>query len=264
MTNQPNGSVPDTARSGSYDIVLDQVSKSYGRELPAVGTTSIRIKEGEFVCLVGPSGCGKTTLLRLVAGLTRPTTGTVTIGGDIVTQPRRDVGIAFQRPVLLPWKRVLDNVALPGRVAGSYDPAARSRAVNLLRMVGLGDYLKSYPGQLSGGMQHRVAICRALSMNPHILLMDEPFAALDAITREEMGIELLRIWESVGITVLFITHSISEAVFLSSRVIVMQTNPGRVVQELDVDLPRPRTLDTLSDSGLAQLSGRIRTLIEQR
>jgi NitT/TauT family transport system ATP-binding protein len=252
------------ADTHSLNIVLDGVSKSYGGDdgFTALSRTDLALPAGQFISLLGPSGCGKTTALRLIAGLTPATTGTVRIGSDVVTQPRRDVGMVFQRPVLLPWRQVIDNVLLPTDVSRRPRKVVRSRANDLLEMVGLTGFEAKYPGQLSGGMQQRVAICRALMLEPQILLMDEPFGALDALTREYMGVELLRIWQQINSTVLFVTHSIPEAVFLSDRVIVMSSRPGRVIADLTIDLPRPRTVEMLSEARLAEFTGQIRGLVE--
>ena len=180
----------------------------------------------EFVCLVGPSGCGKSTLLRLVAGLVAPTGGTVSIGGTAVTEPRDDTGIVFQAPTLLPWASILDNVLFPLDMMGKLDAAGRERARDLLALVGLAGFEGKYPRELSGGMQQRAGICRALVHDPDILLMDEPFGALDALTREELTIELMRIWQERPKTILFVTHSIPEAVLLADRVVVMSAAAG--------------------------------------
>ncbi|HXI79983.1 MAG TPA: ABC transporter ATP-binding protein [Verrucomicrobiae bacterium] len=206
----------------------------------------LEIRKGEFVSLIGPSGCGKSTLLRIVGDLTSPTRGTVTVNGKPADRARRDrdYGIVFQAPVLFDWRTVEDNVKLPLEMLG-YDAARRtSRAREMLELMELGDFLRHHPYQLSGGMQQRVAIARALAIEPAILLMDEPFGALDEMTRERMNSEVLRIWQQTGTTVLFVTHSIPEAVFLSSRVVVMSARPGRITKVIDVDLPRPRTEQT--------------------
>jgi NitT/TauT family transport system ATP-binding protein len=206
----------------------------------------LEIRKGEFVSLIGPSGCGKSTLLRIVGDLTSPTRGTVTVIGKPADRARRDrdYGIVFQAPVLFDWRTVEDNVKLPLEMLG-YDAARRtSRAREMLELMELGDFLRHHPYQLSGGMQQRVAIARALAIEPAILLMDEPFGALDEMTRERMNSEVLRIWQQTGTTVLFVTHSIPEAVFLSSRVVVMSARPGRITKVIDVDLPRPRTEQT--------------------
>ena len=231
-------------------------------EVLALTEVSLDIEQGEFISLVGPSGCGKSTLLRILAGLIPATGGTASVAGRRVTRPRPDVGIVFQSAVLLPWRTVLDNVLLPVDVSRHRSAADRNRANELLELVGLEGFAARYPWQLSGGMQQRVAICRALMMEPALLLMDEPFGALDAITREEMGVELLRIWSGVGATVLFITHSIPEALFLSDRVAVMSSRPGRVVDVVHVPIPRPRSIDVLSTSTLNELASRVRGRIE--
>ncbi len=193
------------------------------------------------MCIVGPSGCGKSTLLRLVAGLIAPTRGTIAIEGRRVDGPREDVGIVFQKPTLLPWASALDNVLMPLRLMGRPTAGPRGRALELLAMVGLAGFEHKLPGELSGGMQQRVAICRALIHDPPILLMDEPFGALDALTREEMTLELLQIWSARRKTIMFVTHSITEAVLLADRVVVMSARPGRIEHVLDVDVPRPRS-----------------------
>jgi NitT/TauT family transport system ATP-binding protein len=206
----------------------------------------LEIRRGEFVSLIGPSGCGKSTLLRLIGDLVAPTAGRVTINDTSAERARgdRDYGIVFQAPVLFDWRSVEDNVKLPLELMG-YDAARRSaRALEMLELVELGEFLHHHPYQLSGGMQQRVAIARALAFEPSILLMDEPFGALDEMTRERMNQEVLRIWERTGITVVFVTHSIPEAVFLSSRVVVMSARPGRITDVVDVDLPRPRDVET--------------------
>ncbi|PMR72103.1 ABC transporter ATP-binding protein [Billgrantia endophytica] len=207
---------------------------------------NLSIARHEFVAVVGPSGCGKSTLLRLLSGLTRPTQGEVRMFGHPVREPGGEVGIVFQKPTLLPWLNVLDNVLFPlrhqGRVVGRQD---RTRARELLDTVGLGDFIASRPDELSGGMQQRVGIARALLLDPEVLIMDEPFSALDALSREQMGFELLRIWGERPKTVLFITHSISEAVLLADRVLVMSPRPASIVDSLDIDLPRPRTPATI-------------------
>jgi NitT/TauT family transport system ATP-binding protein len=204
------------------------------------------VARGEFVSLIGPSGCGKSTLLRIVGDLTSPTRGTVRVNGKPAKQARRDrdYGMVFQAPVLFDWRTVEDNVKLPLEILGYDDARRTARAREMLELVELGDFLRHHPYQLSGGMQQRVAIARALAFEPAILLMDEPFGALEEMTRERMNGEVLRIWQKTGTTVLFVTHSIPEAVFLSSRVVVMSARPGRITKVIDVDLPRPRTDET--------------------
>jgi NitT/TauT family transport system ATP-binding protein len=233
--------------------------KDDGSAVTALDRLSFDIGRHEFVSVLGPSGCGKSTLLRLVAGLVFPTSGRVEIYGDTVTGPRDEVGIVFQRPVLLPWFDVIGNVVFPLRHKyGSVAKADRERAKDLLRLVDLYEFADKQVDELSGGMQQRVAIARALLLDPEILLMDEPFSALDALSRDEMGFELLRIWSNQPKTVCFITHSIPEAVLLSDRIIVMTPRPGSVREVLDVPLSRPRTLETLSDPNFHALANHIR------
>ena len=203
---------------------------------------SLTVRPGEFVCIVGPSGCGKTSLLRVLGGLLPPSAGTVSVAGTALTAPRRDIGFVFQRANLMPWRTVEHNVMLPLEIKGVENGAARSQAAALLDLVGLSGYQRAYPQQLSGGMQQRVVLARALIQDPLLLLMDEPFGALDALTRERMNLELLRIWEETQKTVVFVTHSINEAVFLADRVLVMNPSPGRIVAEITIPLPRPRQL----------------------
>jgi NitT/TauT family transport system ATP-binding protein len=231
-------------------VRLAGVDKTFSRGdqvvTKALEGIDLEIAPGEFVSLIGPSGCGKSTLLRIVGDLTSPSHGTVTVNGKPASQARRDrdYGMVFQAPVLFDWRTVEDNVKLPLEILG-YDAAKRTaRARAMLDLVELGDFLKHHPYQLSGGMQQRVAIARALAFEPSILLMDEPFGALDEMTRERMNSEVLRIWQQTGTTVLFVTHSIPEAVFLSSRVVVMSARPGRITNVIEVDLPRPRTDET--------------------
>jgi len=209
---------------------------------------------------VGPSGCGKSTLLKILAGLLRPTGGSVTLRGIPVTSPRRDIGVVFQNPVLLPWRTVLQNVLLPAQVQGGDLAAATQRGRALLQMVGLGGFEGAYPRELSGGMEQRAAITRALITDPQLLLMDEPFGALDAMTREAMNLELRRIWRESGKTVFFITHSIPEAVFLAERVLILSPRPGRIVEILDVDLPPDRDLDLMGTDRFGNYTRRIRAL----
>ena len=231
------------------------------------------LREGEFLSVLGPSGCGKSTLLKIVAGLLRPSGGRVTLAGREIDGPRRDVGIVFQQPTLLPWQTALDNVLLPVRTLGLDPAAGRERAMALLRLVGLEKFAGHYPGELSGGMQQRVGIARGLVHDPALLLMDEPFAALDAMTREHMMVELQRIWmgtqggESGGArrakSVVFITHSIPEAVFLSDRIVVLSARPGRTIREVEVGLPRPRTLATMGEPRFVEVASELRALFTE-
>ena len=228
-------------------IEIEQLGKVYesrGREsIRALERVDLAIEANEFVTIVGPSGCGKSTLLKMVGGLIPPTSGTIRLAGRQVRAPSRDVGIVFQSAVLMRWRTVLDNVLLAVEILGLDRQAYRERACELLALVGLAGFEQRMPRELSGGMQQRAAICRALVYNPSVLLMDEPFGALDALTREELGLELLRIWDEHQKTVLFVTHSIPEAVLLADRVVVMTPRPGRVADVIRVELPRPRTVD---------------------
>jgi NitT/TauT family transport system ATP-binding protein len=209
----------------------------------ALRGVDLAARPGEFVVLVGESGCGKTTLLRILAGLVAPTQGEVRIDGARVGGPSQEVGVVFQRPVLLPWRTALENVLLPAQVQRLPLADAATEARNLLESMGLGDFLDRFPRHLSGGMQQRVAIARALLLSPSILLMDEPFGALDAITREQMHLDLLNIWTARQPTILFVTHDIAEAVFLADRVVLLSPRPGSVRQLFEVPLPRPRVPD---------------------
>jgi NitT/TauT family transport system ATP-binding protein len=227
----------------------------------ALQDISLAVGEREFVTIVGPSGCGKSTLLKLIAGLLPASAGRIAVGGSVVAAPRTDIGIVFQNPILLPWRTVMENVLLPAEVQGRPMAAARIRARELLAMVGLSEFDDKYPMELSGGMQQRAAISRALVCDPAILLMDEPFGALDAMTREQMNLDLQRIWRDSGKTVVLITHSIPEAVFLGDRVIVMSPRPGRIVRVIDVAMPRPRSLDLMGEPLFGRLTGDIRKLL---
>ncbi|AVJ29321.1 ABC transporter ATP-binding protein [Achromobacter spanius] len=226
--------------------------------IDALRDVDLAVGEGEFVTILGPSGCGKSTLLKLAAGLLTPTRGQVDVGGVPVKGPSRDIGVAFQKPTLLPWRSVLDNVLLPSETAGERGADAERRARELLDLVGLRDFAGNYPNELSGGMQQRVGLARMLQRDPRLLLMDEPFAALDAMTREALTLELQRIWMRDRKSVLFITHSIAEAVMLSDRVLVMSARPGRVVEDFKVDIPRPRTMATLAEPAFTAAADHLR------
>lgn len=231
-------------------------------QLEAIRAVTLNVADGEFVSLLGPSGCGKSTLLMMVAGLTDVTAGEIVINGTPVRGPRREIGVVFQSPVLLPWRTVLQNVMFPVELLKLPEQEYRARALDLLRMAKIDDFLDSLPRQLSGGMRQRAAICRALVHNPSILLMDEPFSALDAITRDEMAIELLRIWQANRKTVVFVTHSIREAVLLSDRVLVMGRRPATIIEEVRVDLPRPRSIAMTEEEGFNRLVRHLRGAIE--
>lgn len=219
-----------------------KIFKTRDGELEALGDVSFDVYPGEFVSIVGPSGCGKTTLLKILAGLLPKSGGTIEVD-QANFDPSREVGFVFQKALLLYWRKILDNVLLPVEILKMDRASMKQRARDLLKLVGLQGFEQSYPKELSGGMQQRVSIARALIHDPKLLLMDEPFGALDAITRERMNLELLRIWEEARKTILFVTHGINEAVFLSDRIIVLSARPSRMVQALDIALPRPRTLE---------------------
>ncbi len=249
------------ASAGPATLDIRNLSLTYKtstREVLAIRNLSLSVQAGEFVSIVGPSGCGKSSLLKIVYGLVAASTGSVTMSGTPVTGPRRDIGMVFQAPVLLPWRTILENVLLPADVLKLDRDAMRTRAHDLLEMVGLKGFEHVYPDELSGGMQQRAGIVRALIHDPKLLLMDEPFAALDALTREQMALELQRIWMSSGKTVLFVTHSISEAVLLSDRIVLMSARPGTLLAEYETPRERPRSFDDLSSPRMAELSKAIR------
>jgi NitT/TauT family transport system ATP-binding protein len=229
----------------------------------ALAGVTFAVQRGAFVVLVGPSGCGKTTLLRLLAGLMLPTAGRVLLDGEPIVAPQRRIGIVFQQANLMPWRSVRDNITLPLELAGSPVEERSERAEKLIEQVGLAGFESAYPAELSGGMAQRVAIARALVSRPDILLMDEPFAALDALTRERLSLDMLRVWAARQQTILMVTHNISEAVLLADEIQVMSARPGRIVARVPVDLPRPRTVDMLYSKELAQLAGQVRATIEQ-
>lgn len=243
-------------------IRVERLCKVYrardGTDVEALRDVSFTVGQGEFVSIVGQSGCGKSTLLKILAGLLPRTSGALAVEGQEVDGPRRDVGIVFQKPLLLEWRRVFDNVLLPIEIFHLDREEYEAKAQRLLRTAGLGEFLKKYPFELSGGMQQRVALCRALVAEPSLLLMDEPFGALDTLTRQKMGFELLRLWEEWKSTVLFVTHDIDEAVMLSDRVLVMSSRPGRILDALEIDLPRPRQIFVKDTPDFIRLSSRIR------
>ena len=243
-------------------IDVEGVTKAYvtrtGDVVQALTEVSLKVKRGEFVSLVGPSGCGKTTLLKILAGLISHTTGSVSIAGVRIHGPQTKTGLVFQAPTLLPWRTILDNVMLPVEIQKLDKAMYRRRAQELLELVGLSGFESKYPTELSGGMQQRAGICRALIHDPEVLLMDEPFGALDAMTREYMNVELLKIWKESGKTVIFVTHSIPEAVFLSDRVVVMSPRPGKIEEVIDDELPRPRALTDMNSEQAGVYVNRIR------
>lgn len=248
-------------------IRLRNVSKTFatksGDGLLALDDVNLSIAESSFVALLGPSGCGKSTLLRMMAGLIDHTTGELQIGGKDLRGPSADVGMVFQHPVLLPWRTVLSNTLLAADLNQVSMAEARNRAEIYLEMAGLKGFEESYPHELSGGMQQRVAITRALVHDPAVLLMDEPFAALDAMTRDHMQVELQGLWARSGKTIVFVTHSIQEAVFLADTIVVLAARPGRVIEEVTVDIPRPRTLDMVNSDEFGAYVKRIRRHFER-
>ena len=252
-------------------IGLDRVGMTYeaaSGPVEALRDISFAVERGELVALVGPSGCGKSTLLRIIAGLRPATAGSVFVAGRTVTRPIAEVGMVFQAPVLLRWRSVLDNVLLPAELAGLDARQYHERAGQLLRLVGLAGFENKLPRELSGGMQQRASLCRALLLDPPLLLMDEPFGALDAMTRDEMNLELLRVWGEGAArdrkTIVFVTHSIPEAVFLADRVVVMTPRPGRVARVCPVALPRPRTVAARASADFGRLSLEIYEILTAR
>ena len=223
---------------------------------------SFAIEAGAFVCIVGPSGCGKSSLLKLLAGLRQPSSGAVIFEGEPLTHPRRRIGVVFQKANLMPWRTVLANIGLPLELNSVPRPEITRRAHDLIDLVGLTGFEHAHPHNLSGGMEQRVAIARALIHRPDVLLLDEPFGALDALTRERMALELLRIWDKYRKTVIMVTHSISEAIFLSDRVLAMTPRPGQLRADIAIDLPRPRALDQTYSTAFGQLAAQIRAAIE--
>src|SRR5512136_928203 len=245
-------------------MAVERLSHVYSTpqgQLEALDGVSFEVAPQEFVCLVGPSGCGKSTLLRLMAGLLQPTQGQISLDGQPLAGPHRQVGIVFQRANLMPWRSVRDNVLLPLELEGVPRDQAVERADALIKLVGLTGFERARPRDLSGGMEQRVAIARALIHDPEILLLDEPFGALDAMTRERMGAELLRIWEASRKTVVMVTHNLQEAVFLADRVIVLSSRPGRVRATFDIPLPRPRDVSVQFTLLFGELAGQVRAAI---
>jgi NitT/TauT family transport system ATP-binding protein len=245
-------------------VRLEDVTKQFGKGgVTALQDVDLEIRPGEFVSLIGPSGCGKSTLLRVVGDLIQPSSGTVEVNGKTAARARvdRDYGIVFQDSVLFEWRTVAKNIGLPLELAGWSRERRRERVTEMLELVELTGFESHHPWQLSGGMQQRVSIARALSFSPALLLMDEPFGALDEMTRERLNLELLRIWEASGSTVIFVTHSISEAVFLSTRIVVMSPRPGRITGIVDVDLAQPRMTRTREEPRFAELIRDVRRLL---
>ncbi|MBA3429698.1 MAG: ABC transporter ATP-binding protein [Actinobacteria bacterium] len=255
------------AQESAAAVTISGLEKTFAKG----GTTALvdielELRPGEFVSLIGPSGCGKSTLLRIIGDLVEPTRGTVHVGGKTAHQARldRDYGMVFQEAVLYDWRTVAKNITLPLELAGWSRARRVERTKEMVDLVELSGFESHHPWQLSGGMQMRVAIARALSFDPKLLLMDEPFGALDEMTRERLNLELLRIWEASRSTVVFVTHSITEAVFLSTRVVVMSPRPGRIAAVVDVDLPQPRTADTREEPRFFELATELRELLRGR
>jgi NitT/TauT family transport system ATP-binding protein len=251
----------------SIGLAADNLIMNYdapgGGTLLALGPISFEISPGQFVCLVGPSGCGKSTLIRVFAGLHRPSRGTATLGGEPVTGPSPRVGLMFQQANLMPWRTVLDNVALPLELAGMPKDQRYETANRLLTMLDLVEFERAYPGELSGGMAQRAALGRVLVQQPDVLLLDEPFGALDALTRERVSADMLRVWAQQRQTVLMVTHDIREAVFLADRVLVLSRRPGRITADIRVSLPRPRTLEQTYEPEFAQTAREVRAAIDE-
>jgi NitT/TauT family transport system ATP-binding protein len=265
------GAAVRSARAGAVESAaakirvrgLNKVFPAEGGSFQALRDVDLDIADGEFVSLLGPSGCGKSTLLRAIAGLEPPSSGAVELDGSPLAGPPEGLGIVFQRDVLLDWRTILDNVLLPIEFAGKRRADYVARARELLALYGLQGFADMHPWQLSGGMRQRAAICRALILDPRLLLMDEPFGALDALTRDELNVELQRLWMTTRKSVLFVTHSIAEAVFLSDRVVVMATRPGRIVEIVAIDLPRPRDLAVRETERFGRYSAHIRGVFER-
>jgi NitT/TauT family transport system ATP-binding protein len=240
---------------------ISRIFTSGARTVHALDGVSFDVQAGNFVSIVGPSGCGKSTLLKIISGLLPASSGVISVNGKRVDEPLKNVGMVFQAPVLLKWRSVLGNILLPVEFAKLDIAGHMEKAHSLIKLVGLEGFGEMYPHQLSGGMQQRVSLCRALVTDPQLLLMDEPFGALDAMTRDELDLELLKLWEEKKKTVLFVTHSIQEAVFLSDHVFVISARPGRLLEKLSIDLPRPRTMEMMSGAKFGEYTLKIRSLL---
>jgi NitT/TauT family transport system ATP-binding protein len=258
-----DGAVAPAARQPSPLLEIKGLRYAYDSARPVLDDLSMVVNRGEFVALIGPSGSGKSTLLRLLSGIAQPSAGEVRLNGTPVLRPRRDIGMVFQKPTLLPWRNVLDNVLLPAGFATQADAGKRADAERLLTLVGLGDVAHLYPHQLSGGMAQRVGLARMLLYDPALLLLDEPFAALDAMTRENLSFELQSLTRDGKKTALIVTHSIPEAVLLSDRILMLAGQPARVVAEIAVPLPYPRTIDTLAGADFNLIARDLRRLFQQ-
>ena len=262
-----DASAPGYQTRSDSILSVKNISKTYyprkrkGKAVVALQDVSVEVARGEFLSLVGPSGCGKSTLLNMVGGLISITDGQIFHKGEPITGPTEDIGMMFQSPVLFPWRTVLSNVLLP--VEMDHKPVKRfePKALEILERVGLGEFVKSYPGELSGDMQQRASLSRLLLQDVEVMLLDEPFGALDEFTREAMNLDLLRLWSGSGKTILFVTHNILEAVFLSDRICVMTPRPGRLAEVIEVDLPRPREIHIMKEPEFQDIVFRVRTLL---
>ncbi len=265
QSNTPNTHLPSSSLEVRPIVSVRQVSMIFQTGTVALKNANLEIAQGEFISLIGPSGCGKTTLLRLLADLIKPTSGTIQIGGKNPEEARksRAYGYVFQAPTLMEWRTVLSNVMLPLEVMNFPASERKARAEKMLTLVGLEKFARHYPWQLSGGMQQRVSIARALAFDPQLLFMDEPFGALDEITRENLNLELLRLWRETGKTIIFVTHSIPEAVFLSTRIVVMTPRPGKIETVIPVDLPQPRTFETRELPEFFQIATEVREALRR-
>jgi NitT/TauT family transport system ATP-binding protein len=252
--------MPGEARLLGHLAVRD-VALDFG-SLRVLDGVSLDLEPGEVVALIGPNGSGKSTLLRVIAGLLTPYRGTVTLDGRTITSPDASIGLVFQEPRLLPWRSVADNVAYPLELAGVSRDARRARVSHLLELMRIAEFAGARPSQLSGGTRQRVALARALALEPRVLLLDEPFSALDALTRERLNLELLELWGRIGTTILLVTHSIPEAIIVADRVTVLSSRPARIVLDLPVDLPRPRRLDVVDAATVSPLAAEIRRSLE--
>lgn len=261
MSKRDDTEIQDASQEASW-IDVKHLHKIYntrgGGQTHALADINFSVKKGEFISIVGPSGCGKTTLLNILAGLISRSEGSAKVSGREVTKPLPEIGMVFQAPTLLPWRTILENVMIPVEVQKLDKKVYLEKAKELLKLAGLEGFEDKYPSELSGGMQQRAGICRALVHSPSVLLMDEPFGALDAMTREYMNLELLRIWKESNQTIALVTHSISEAVFLSDRVIVMSPRPGRIAEIIDINLPRPRSLEMMASDAAGVYVQKIR------